>query len=189
MVKRDWDAIVEDVKRSPRTDGVVRLIVARPRDLERQALDIGHFDVREGLRGDNWAERGSKRTDDGSAHPDMQVAVTNARWMQGLAGPEASWPPAGDQLYLDLDLSRQNLQAGDAVHIGAATFVVTDVPHNGCKRFAERYGADAVERMSTPDGKDLRLRGIYFRTVTSGEVRVGDRVVVERHAPVTAPAG
>lgn len=178
-----WDSVVADVMHSPRDAGTVRMVVARPADLERQVLEVGRFDTEHGLLGDNWEARGSTRTTDGSAHADMQVAVTNARWMDGISHGDASlWPLAGDQLYVDLDLSAANLSTGDELRIGDARFVVTAVPHNGCKRFAERFGVDTVERMSTPEGKRLHLRGIYVRVVVSGDVRPGDPITVVRVA-------
>ncbi|HUF47626.1 MAG TPA: hypothetical protein VMM93_07385 [Vicinamibacterales bacterium] len=58
-----------------------------------------------GLVGDMWHVRPSSRSADGRAHPDMQINVMNGRVVELLAGDRARWPLAGDQLFVDLDLS------------------------------------------------------------------------------------
>ena len=53
---------------------------------------------------------------------------------------------------------------------------MTPVDHTGCKKFAERFGVDAVKFVSTPVGKELRLRGMYAKVVQPGPIRSGDPV-------------
>ena len=167
---------LDEVRQSPRDVGRLELIVRRPATGEREALAEGRLDARQGLVGDNWIRRGSRSTEDGSAHPEMQLTIVNSRAVELLAGSRARWALAGDQLYVDLELSVDNLPAGTRLMIGIAVVEVTSVPHNGCRVFAERYGKDAVRFVNSPTGKQLRLRGLNAKVVTPGTVRVGDRV-------------
>ncbi|HMB76528.1 MAG TPA: hypothetical protein VKN76_09020 [Kiloniellaceae bacterium] len=115
-------------------------------------------------------------TEDGKPHPDVQICIMNARCIAAIAGDKENWPPAGDNLFLDLDLSPANLPPGTRIAIGGAVLEITAVPHNGCANFVERYGKPAVVFVNGPQGKALRLRGIYARVVQDGRVTLGDRV-------------
>jgi hypothetical protein len=136
----------------------------------------GTLDPAVGLVGDTWQPRGSRHTDDGSADPAGQVTVMNARVVELLAGDRDRWPLAGDQLYVDLDLSDDNLPPGTRLAIGDAVIEVTAKPHNGCAKFSQRYGIDAVRWVNTPVGKQLHLRGINASVVSAGTIRAGDTV-------------
>jgi MOSC domain-containing protein YiiM len=83
---------------------------------------------------------------------------------------------AGDQLYLDLDLSDTNLPPGTRLTVGDATLEITPQPHTGCGKFAERFGSDAVKFVNGHEHKNLKLRGVYARVVQRGEIRTGDEV-------------
>jgi hypothetical protein len=180
----ELDAGVDTIAAAPTDAGTVRLVVRRPAIDEREILDVGRLDPTVGLTGDTWAIRGSRRTEDGSAHPDMQLNVMSARVIELLAGPDHErWALAGDQLYLDLDLSEGNLPAGTRLSLGSAEIEVTDQPHTGCAKFSARFGADAMRWVNTPDGRAERRRGLNARVVVAGEVRPGDEVrVVARPA-------
>jgi MOSC domain-containing protein YiiM len=91
-----------------------------------------------------------------------------------LAQDKARWPLAGDQLFVDLDLSDANVPAGTRLALGSAIIEVTSEPHNGCQKFAARFGKDAVTFVNSPEGKALHLRGINARVVQPGTIRVGD---------------
>jgi MOSC domain-containing protein YiiM len=93
-----------------------------------------------------------------------------------LAGPMARWPLAGDQLYVDLDLSTQQLSAGNRLAIGTAVIEITPKPHRGCAKFAERFGADALRFVNTGIGLALNLRGRNARVVCPGTIHQGDVV-------------
>jgi hypothetical protein len=134
------------------------------------------LDVAAGLVGDNWAVRGSTRTADGSSHPDMQLNIMNARVIDLVAQDRARWPLAGDQLYIDLDLSADNLPPGTRLALGSAVIEVTPEPHTGCQKFVSRFGLDAMKFVNSPTRKELRLRGINARVVQPGVIRVGDVV-------------
>lgn len=170
------EAGLDEIRRSPTDAGALVLIARRPQVEAREVLDIGMLDLDEGLIGDNWKARGSSRTADGSAHPDMQLNVMNARVIALLAQRKDRWALAGDQLYIDLDLSAENAPPGTRLRLGEAVIEVTDQPHTGCKKFAARFGLDALQFVNSPVGKQLRLRGINAKVICSGAIRVGDVV-------------
>ena len=172
----ELEAGLDHVRASPRDEGALRLIVRRPAVGEREVLDEAELDPVEGVVGDNWRTRGSSRTPDGSAHPDMQVTVMNARVVELVAGSPERWPLAGDQLYVDLDLSAANLPPGTRLALGSAVVEVTDQPHTGCGKFVERFGVEAMRFVNSPLGRRLHLRGINARVVRPGVVRAGDVV-------------
>ena len=129
-----------------------------------------------GLVGDNWLARGSTRTHDGTAHPEMQLNVMSARAIALIAGTPDRWALAGDQLYIDLALDDVNLPTGTRLALGTAVIEVTAVPHNGCAKFAERFGIEAARFVNTPEGQAHRFRGMNARVVEAGVVRPGDVV-------------
>src|SRR5262245_24951932 len=130
---------------SPKTEGVLELIVRRPAVNEREVLDEGVLDLTEGLVGDTWKFRGSSKTPDNSPHPGMQINIINSRVISLIAQEQEHWPLAGDQLYLDLDLGIKNLPAGTQLSLGSAVVEVTPYPHTGCQKFVARFGLDAMK--------------------------------------------
>jgi hypothetical protein len=176
LTMEELEARLDHIRRSPDDNGVLKMIVRRPRTDEREVLEVGELDRTEGLKGDNWSTRGSDLTEDGSAHPDMQLNLMNSRVIALLAQDKERWQLAGDQLFVDMDLSAENLPPGSRLAIGSALIEVTDQPHTGCKKFAERFGVDAMRFVNTPMGRKLNLRGINAKVVQSGVVRVGDLV-------------
>jgi hypothetical protein len=159
---------------SPAAAGTLELIVRRPGIGRRDVLTLGHLDPLVGLVGDTWNQRGSSRTPDRSPHPDMQINIMNSRVIALIAGDRSRWALAGDQLYVDLDLSAANLPAGTRLAIGTAVVEVTAQPHTGCGKFAERFGVDATKFVNSPTGRAFNLRGINARVVTGGPIRVGE---------------
>ena len=170
----DLEAGLELIRQSPKDLGVLEMIVRRPEDETREILEEGQLDPSEGLVGDNWRARGSSRSADGSAHPDMQITIMNARVLALVAPDRERWPLAGDQLVVDMDLSAENLPTGTRLALGAALLVVTAQPHTGCAKFMARFGKDALKFVSTPVGRQLNLRGIYAKVVQPGKARIGD---------------
>lgn len=164
------------IRDSPKDHGRVELIVRRPAESEREVLAEGALDPADGLVGDMWKTRGSGRTEDGSAHPDMQVALMNARVASLLAGDPVRRPLAGDQLYVDLDLSYDNLPAGTRLTVGSAVIEITGELHTGCGKFSKRFGVDALKFVNSAAGRELNLRGIYARIVSAGVVCPGDAI-------------
>ncbi len=167
---------LDEIRRSPTDRGRVELIVRRPAVGEREVLAEGQLDTVVGLVGDTWPQRRSTRTPDGSPHPDMQLNVMNARTVALLAGSPERRALAGDQLYLDLDLSEANLPAGTRLELGSAVIEVTAQPHTGCAKFSQRFGREALRFVNSETGKALRLRGLNARVVVPGVVREGDEV-------------
>jgi hypothetical protein len=167
---------LEDIYLSPKDEGRINMIVCRPDDDERQVLLKAKLDLTEGLVGDNWKIRGSKSTADGSAHPEMQLNIMNSRVIALLAQEQDRWKLAGDQLYIDMDLSGTNLPAGTRLALGTAIIEITAKPHTGCNKFAARFGQDAIKFVNSPLGKELHLRGVNARVIQSGTIQVGDAV-------------
>ena len=159
---------------SPKDAGVLRLIVRRPQTGMRESLAEGELTLTDGLIGDGWRARGSSRRADGSPDPENQITVMNARVIELLAQEKERWELAGDQLFIDLDLSTTNLPASSQLAIGSAVIEVTAVPHTGCKKFLGRFGSDAVKFVNSPEGRKWNLRGINAKVVKEGRVRVGD---------------
>ena len=165
---------LDHIRQSPRDAGRLELIVRRPAVDEREILQEGRLDISDGLVGDTWKKRASSRMLGKSPHSDMQLNVMNSRVIGLVAQEKARWPLAVDQLFIDLDLSEANLQAGTRLALGSAILEVTSQPHSGCQKFAARFGLDAVKFVNSPEGKELHLRGINARVVQSGVIRVGD---------------
>jgi MOSC domain-containing protein YiiM len=102
-----------------------------------------------------------------------------------VAGDDRTrWPFAGDQLYVDLDISEDNLPPGTQVRLGPTVVVeISDEPHTGCAKFRDRFGVDAARFVNSPEGLRLRLRGLNARVVTPGDVTIGDFVTVVSRPP------
>jgi MOSC domain-containing protein YiiM len=170
----ELEAGLSHILDSPKDRGTLQWIVRRPDDGQRETLNEAQLDPALGLVGDNWLDRGSPQTRDGSAHPEKQLNIMNARAIAVVARSKDRWALAGDQLYLDLDLSDENLPPGSRLTIGSAVIEITAPPHTGCKKFQARYGADAVAFVNSPTGKRLHLRGVNAKVIQGGVIRVGD---------------
>ena len=167
---------MENIRQSPKDFGVLRMIVRRPEVDSRETIQEAELSLTRGLVGDNWKMRGSRHMPDGSSNPEAQITIMNARSIALVAQTEDRWPLAGDQLYVDLDLSDGNLPPGTRLAIGSAVLEVSPVPHTGCNKFSARFGVDAMKFVNTPEGKQLHLRGINTRIVQPGIIHVGDVV-------------
>jgi MOSC domain-containing protein YiiM len=175
------EAHLDEIRQSPKDAGNVELIVLRPAENEREIVTEAKIDTAEGLIGGGWP------AEDGD--PARQVTVMNARVVALLAQSELAhsddrWALAGDQLYVDLDLSGSNLPPGTQLQVGTAVLEVSAAPHRGCKKFGARYGLDALRFVNSDVGHVLNLRGINTRVVRTGVVRTGD--VVRKLPPATA---
>ena len=178
MTLRTLDELVsglDEVRRSPSELGTVALLVRRPADGQREIVASAELDPEVGMVGDNWKARGSRHTPDGSAEPERQLTLMNARAARLFAGdaPER-WAEAGDQIYVDLDLSDANLPAGTRLRIGTAVVEVSEKPHTGCAKFSTRFGPDALKLVGTAEGRALRARGVNARVIEAGTVARGD---------------
>jgi MOSC domain-containing protein YiiM len=167
---------LDTIRQSPKNEGMLALIVRRPQIDQREVLEVGELDPIEGLVGDTWRVRGSSRTPDGSANPDAQLTLINARLIDLIAQTTERWPLAGDQLVVDLDLSVENLPAGTRLALGTAVIEITAQPHTGCDKFAARFGLEALKWVNSPVGKPLRLRGLNAKVVQGGVIQIGDLI-------------
>ena len=174
--KEELEAGLPRILESPQDDGVLECIVIRPAHGERESLESCEISLARGVHGDHWAKGCWKSTEDGKPHPDVQICFMNARCIELIAGPRDNWPPAGDNLFVDLDLRPENMPPGTRLGIGTAIIEITDTPHNGCASFVERYGKAAAVFVNAAKGKAMRLRGIYGRVVQDGRIGVGDRI-------------
>lgn len=172
----ELEAAVDDFRSAPATVGTLELVLRRPAEGVREVLPEAELTTAEGVAGDTWNVRGSRRTADGTSHPDMQLNVMNARLARFIAVDPERMALAGDQLYVDFDLSEANAPAGTRLAIGSAVIEITDQPHTGCAKFRERFGPDALRFVNSPIGKELKLRGVNARVVVEGTVRPGDAV-------------
>jgi hypothetical protein len=182
LTTAELEAGLDHVRHSPIGVGRLELIVRRPGIGEREVLAEGRIDPELGLVGDTWSVRASRRTDDGSPHPHMQINVMNARAAALVAGtdePGETWALAGDQLYVDLHLGADELPPWSRLAIGdEAVIEITDQPHRGCPKFTSRFGSDAMRFVNSPAGRALNLRGINARVVAGGTIRVGDAIAL-----------
>jgi len=165
---------VDHILATPKDDGELKLIVCRPEIDGRETPSEARLDVETGLIGDNWLARGSRHMPDGAADPEMQLNIMNSRVVDLVAGSADRWPLAGDQLYVDMDLGQENLPPGTRLELGDAVIESTEPPHTGCKKFAARFGVDAMVFVNSGRGKELNFRGICAKVVKSGDIRVGD---------------
>ncbi|HEX5943875.1 MAG TPA: MOSC domain-containing protein [Anaerolineales bacterium] len=170
----DLEVGLEHIRQAPKDYGTLKMIVRRPRVDERDVIDHGELSITEGLVGDSWKSRGSRHTPDSSATLYSQITVMNARCAALLAQSEERWALAGDQLFVDFDLSEDNIPPGTRLAVGSAILEVSAEPHSGCKKFSARFGVEAMKFVNSPEGKRLHLRGINARVIEAGAIRVGD---------------
>ena len=176
LTMQELEAALDHLRQAPKDEGLLQLIVCRPEVDQRAELDQADLDPVKGLVGDNWSMRGSSRTPDGSAHPEMQINIMNARVTALVAQEKERWSLAGDQLYIDMDLSKENLPAGSRLQVGSAVLEVSPLPHTGCHKFVARFGLDAMKFVNSEIGLQLCLRGINAKVVQAGTVQVGHKV-------------
>ena len=172
----ELDAGLETILAAPKTNGAVDMVVSRPRTDEREVLDEGFLDPLEGLRGDRWLSDASRAAADGVPDPATQITVMSSRVIDLLAGDRDRWPLAGDQLFVDLDITVENLPPGTRLRVGEAIIEVSAEPHTGCSKFTARFGSAAIRFVNSPSGRALRLRGLNARVIEAGTVCPGDAI-------------
>lgn len=177
---RSLDALMAGLPRllaaAPKDEGTLDLIVMRPEAGARVLPESIAVTAALGLPGDHWTRGSGVALEDGTPDPDAQICMMMSGCIEAIAGPRENWAPAGDNLFLDMDLTPANMSPGTRFSIGTAEFVVTSTPHNGCQKFIDRFGRDACLFVNTGEGRELRLRGIYARVTKDGRVGVGDTV-------------
>jgi hypothetical protein len=173
----ELEAGLSKIKQSPQDKGRVDCIVIRPKSDERVSLQKCELSPELGLHGDNWPSRvNSLSFPDGSPNPKTQVSLMNSRSIDLIAQSQERWPLAGDNLYIDLDVSEENLQPGQRLSVGSVVLEITEIPHTGCAKFVKRFGADAMKFVNSTEGRKLRLRGVFAQIIQAGKVKVGDVV-------------
>lgn len=168
----DLETALAQAGQSPRDGGRLVLIVRRPGVDEREAVKQAELTLEEGLAGDNWVSRDGA----GCANFERQLTLRNSRVTAVLAQDPARWALAGDQLFVDLDLSEDNLPPGTLLAIGQAVLEVTALPHNGCAKFTARFGSDGTRFVNSPQGRREHRRGVNARVVQPGAIQVGDLI-------------
>lgn len=164
---------------SPRDEGRLEMVVRRPAEDEREVVAEALIEPGHGVVGDSWSSRQRP-------NPEAEVTLMNARCIALLAGDVDRWQLAGDQLFVDMDLSETNLPPGSRLRIGSALLEASAKPHTGCSKFSARFGLEALRFVNSAEGRAARLRGLNARVVEGGSVSVGDRVA--KVAVVEAPA-
>ena len=174
LTMSELEAGLDEIRRAPKDEGVLELIVRRPAVNDREILESAELHLEEGLVGDSWKMRRSKTTPDGSPNPLMQLNIMNSRVTALVAQDKDRWQLAGDQLYIDMDFSEENVPAGTRLSLGSAVIEVTPPPHLGCQKFVARFGLDAMKFVNSPTGRQLHLRGLNAKVIQGGIIRVGD---------------
>lgn len=172
----DLEAGLENIKGSPRDNGMLYMIVVRPMKRERAVPWYAQLSPAAGVEGDHWKHGSWKSLPNGTPDPNVQVTLMNSRCLDLIATSKDRWPLAGDNLIVDMDLSAENLKPGQKLALGTAILEVSDIPHTGCMKFRERFGVEALKFVSSKIARELRLRGLFARVVKAGEIRVGDRI-------------
>ncbi len=173
---QELESAIDHIQASSTDKGRLEMISARPSVGERMLIEVGELDAECGLVGDNWLDRGSSATADGSANPEAQLTLINTRLIDAVAGNKTRWQLSGDQLFVNIDLSHHNLPPGARLSIGSAVVELTAAPHTGCVKFASRFGHDALRFVSGPEAMQQRRRGANAKIVQPGRIRVGDVV-------------
>src|SRR5258706_9897808 len=156
--------------RADRDAGRLALIVRRRADGVRETPECVELSLDDGVPGDGWGRRPPR-------DPEAQLAVMR-RDVAELIAHGQPLTVFGDNLFVELDVSAANLPAGARLRVGGALVVVTAKPHDGCNKFQARFGADALRLVQPKPTRDQNLRGIYWRVIEPGAVRVGDEIRV-----------
>ncbi len=169
----ELQSLLDGILDAPQDAGPVEMIVRRPGENERQVVESGHLTVEHGLVGDNWVERVG---DDGKPKRAAQLTLMNSRVADAVAVTRERWPLAGDQIYVDMDISVENLPPGSRIRVGEAVVEISATPHTGCAKFAGRFGKEALRFANVGIGRDQRFRGVNAFVVEAGTLQVGDKI-------------
>ena len=169
---------IDQVRKSPLDNGIVNMIVIRPKENFRTTPQICELSAKKGILGDYWATgagRDTKKLPNRQPHPYVQVSIMNSRSIHLITGGRRDlWSLAGNNLIINLDLSEDNLKIGQRLSIGTAELEITNAPLNANSKFAHRYGDAAMKFVNSPGGKRLRLRGVYAKIIKDGAIRLND---------------
>lgn len=169
----ELEARTEGILAAPKDAGPVEMIVRRPDHDQREQVEAAELTSDHGLVGDNWSQR---IDENGEPSWKAQLTLMNARVVDAMTDSRDQWPLAGDQIYVDMDISVDNLPAGSRIKVGEAVVEISEVPHTGCAKFASRFGKEALRFANVGVGKEGRFRGVNAFVVENGTVTVGDKV-------------
>ena len=172
----ELEASLPDILAAPKDNGTVDMIVVRPAHGERLTPNAHPLSLAKGVEGDHWAKGCHVTLPDGSPSPDVQICLMPSRVIRAIAGDRDNWAPAGDNLFIDMDLTPDYTPPGTKLGLGSVEMVIAEEPHKGCQHFIDRYGRDACLFVNIGRGGELKLRGIYARVTKDGTVSVGDKV-------------
>jgi MOSC domain-containing protein YiiM len=173
----ELETLLDQILAAPTGTGQLEMIVRRPADGEREVVQSGQLDLDEGLVGDNWKARGNAHMENGAADPQAQVTLMNSRATDAVATTRDRWAFCGDQLYVDFDLSIDNLPVGTRLAVGDAVVEISAKPHTGCAKFSQRFGSEALRFVNVGIGQENRFRGVNTFVVRPGAVAVGDKIM------------
>jgi len=158
-------------ERDSRGAGLVRLICVRTGGGEHETPSRVSVTVAGGVEGDRWVR-------DPERDVGRQVTLMSARVAALIASDVAPLHTAGDNFLVDLDLSTEALPVGTRLRLGTAELEISGVPHRGCRKYAARFGHDALKWANHGTTRDRRLRGVNCTVIADGAVAIGDEVTV-----------
>lgn len=164
---------LDEILAAPKDAGPIEMVVRRPRENQREVIESADLTTDGGLVGDSWIDRVDQN---GEPYFPAQLTLMNARVADAVAVTRDRWPLAGDQIYVDLDISQENLPPGSRIRVGDAVVEISEVPHTGCDKFAGRFGKEALRFANVGVGRDHRFRGVNAFVIENGTVNVGDKV-------------
>jgi MOSC domain-containing protein YiiM len=167
------EASVDVILAAPKDAGPIEMIVRRPGENEREVVQSGDLSTEGGLAGDDWVNRVDEN---GEPHHAAQLTLMNARVADAVAVTRDRWPLAGDQIFVDMDISVENLPPGARIKVGEAVVEISHVPHTGCAKFAGRFGSEALRFANVGVGRENRFRGVNAFVVENGAFAVGDKI-------------
>lgn len=169
----ELESLLDDILAAPKDAGPVEMIVRRPTENEREAVESAQLTTDRGLVGDDWINRVDEN---GNPHVQTQLTLMNSRVTDAVALTRDRWSLAGDQVYVDLDISMENLPAGSRLRVGEALIEISEMPHTGCDKFASRFGKEALRFANVGIGRENRFRGVNAFVVEPGTFRLGDKI-------------
>lgn len=169
----ELEAMLDRIFDAPKDSGPIEMIVRRPGENQREVIESGELTTDGGLIGDSWIDRVD---DNGEPRMAAQLTLMNSRVTDAVAVTRDRWPLAGDQIYVDMDLSQENLPPGSRIEIGDAVVEISENPHTGCSKFAGRFGKEALRFANVGVGRENRFRGVNAFVVESGRFQVGDKI-------------
>lgn len=172
--RADLLAALPFIAEAPKDKATVDLIVTRPDHGLRKTPKTVRISADKGVEGDHWSRGCWLKTETGAPHPEVQINLMSTRAAEAIAGDTANWPAAGNNFFVDIDMSPENLPPGSRLSLGSAEIEITAQPNKGCDLFIERYGRDACVFVNVGPGLAMRMRGLYARVIKDGDVRLGD---------------